>query len=127
MLSKICSHCKIEKIINHFSKNKHQSDGYKNQCKECIKEYYNLNKGKLLGINKQYREDNKERLSDIKKQYYKDNKEKLNNNVKEWVKNNKIRYDENRGKYIENNKEAILNYSDGLICASDFILLLKSI
>jgi hypothetical protein len=29
--------------------------------------------------------------------------------------------------YIENNKEAILNYSDGLICASDFILLLKSI
>ena len=37
MKIKICYKCKIEKPITEFNKRKDSKDGYRNQCKECIK------------------------------------------------------------------------------------------
>lgn len=37
--TKICSHCKVEKPLADFQKNRVMADGYGNQCKACHNEY----------------------------------------------------------------------------------------
>ena len=43
---KKCSKCKIEKNIELFSRNRSTSDGFHSQCKDCMKKYYQSEKGK---------------------------------------------------------------------------------
>lgn len=38
---KVCCHCKIEKPLSEFSKDKNQKDGYTYNCKECRNKKYN--------------------------------------------------------------------------------------
>lgn len=40
-LKKTCCHCKIEKPLSEFSKDKHQNDGYTYSCKVCRNKRYN--------------------------------------------------------------------------------------
>lgn len=80
---KVCSTCETKKELNaeNFYRDKIKKDGYKGQCKECVKEqkkqYRKDNKEKIARHNKQYREENKEYFSEYDKQYRKDNKEEL--------------------------------------------------
>jgi len=51
MILKRCSKCGIEKPLDDFSNNKNHKDGKHNQCKLCIKEYQQSDKGKIA-VNK---------------------------------------------------------------------------
>lgn len=81
-MHKKCSMCKIEKLILNFSKLKSSKDGYKIQCKECLKKinkkYSIKNRDKLLKKSKEwywkYREENRTKA---KLRYQLKNKNKI--------------------------------------------------
>ena len=61
---KICNRCFQEKPLNNFYKLKISADGYKNQCKECIKQYYRENKDRILEVRKQYCHQNRNKINE---------------------------------------------------------------
>jgi len=63
---KQCSKCKKWKEFDCFGKRKASKDGYVFQCKECIKEYYKLNKSEI----KKYCKINKDKIEKRRKKYY---------------------------------------------------------
>ena len=56
---KRCTHCKQEKELSEFNKNKHRRDGVSTNCKDCNKKinkkHYQDNKAKYLADNKSRR------------------------------------------------------------------------
>ncbi len=87
--SKRCSKCGGVKEINEFSKNKYTKDGLRVQCKDCVKEYYEENKEKIIKRTKEYQENNKEQIAKRAKEYRENNKEKRNRYIKKYRENNK--------------------------------------
>ena len=91
--TKVCKTCRIIKYITEFHKDKSISDGYKNQCKNCIsnryKEYNTKHKDDLIKYRKEYNEANKDIISQKCKEYYKINKDKILKNTKEYYETNK--------------------------------------
>jgi transposase-like protein len=71
MATKVCSKCRVEKLLSEFGKYQASKDGHRFQCKICRKQYYEANKEKISEQKKQYREANKEKISEHKKQYQK--------------------------------------------------------
>jgi hypothetical protein len=83
---KFCNTCHIEKEIHNFSIGKLYKDGYRNICKNCnrrksksnSKNYYQLNKEKILAYQKDYYVKNKFVIKNkIKKYWYKWHKLKI--------------------------------------------------
>jgi len=66
---KICSKCQNQysPIIDYFSKNNSNNNGFQNQCKNCNKEYRRNNSEKI----KNYRLENRDKLIELKKEYRK--------------------------------------------------------
>jgi hypothetical protein len=110
--------CGKIKIIDNFHKKKNSSDGYRNECKECVKdiqkkykeapgfkekqkEYdknrYEGNRIEILEHKKQYYLENMEEILSYKKVYREDNKDK----IKKWRSENMIRYSEGQARYRE--------------------------
>jgi hypothetical protein len=106
---KICTKCKIEKPINEFYKDKNAYDGLQKKCKNCVKNYYNNNKNRILKYHKEYynanienetflnkrkkyRKNNKDYMKEYNKNYRKNNKTKVIESKREW-KNNKRKTD----------------------------------
>lgn len=83
METKICSHCKEEKLatLEYFFKCNKVKSGLSAICKNCSRVY--------------------------SKNHYKENKEKIDSRNKEYWENNKEKYKENRAKYVDKNKEVI--------------------
>jgi hypothetical protein len=115
-MHKKCRVCNKIKNIDDFHKKKNTSDGYRNECKECVKdiqkkykeapgfkekqkEYdknrYEKNKIKILEHKKEYYLDNMEEILSYKKVYREENKEK----IKTWRKNNLDKYSKGQAKY----------------------------
>jgi hypothetical protein len=81
--TKVCTTCKVEKVITEFHKEKNGKYGVKSKCKECFYEYkrnnpkekeyrrtnYVRHKGKKLAYKKQYKKDNAERIKEYNKEY----------------------------------------------------------
>jgi hypothetical protein len=124
--TKKCSCCKTEKQLTDFHKNKTQKDGYKNQCKICVKIYKNTNR--INEYNKNYFIENKETLLTKNKEYYNKNKKEILQNNKRWREENlnkekeqkrlklyKLKNSEKISEYQkmwrENNKKHILIYT----------------
>lgn len=123
METKICRICKEEKEISNFRRN---HNNYRNDCKECEREYnrkYNKEHGKEVYERrkdkaKAYRELNKEKNKEYMKQYYnnKKNDEDFINKRKKYLENYKRPNEsiEKHNKKIKewkiNNKEHIKNY-----------------
>jgi hypothetical protein len=80
---KKCTKCQIEKSKTDFSKDKNTTDGFRSQCKQCLKETYILNKDKISDVNKTNYNPEK------KKEYYHLNTEKLNQKHKIYYQKNK--------------------------------------
>jgi superfamily II helicase len=59
---KKCNKCLIEKELIEFYKDKSKKDGLKTICKECQKNYINLNKEYILERGKKYYQNNKEKI-----------------------------------------------------------------
>jgi len=73
MKTKICSICKIEKSLQHFSKHLTSKFGVRPDCKECCKKY-----------KKKFYKDNRKRLLKEKSDYYKNNKDKEKQRLKQY-------------------------------------------
>ena len=101
MENKICSKCKIEKLLENFVKKNNSPDGCGNSCKQChnersrkyrikhrenIKEYYIKNKEKKQSYLKEYYIENREKQLSCQKKYYVKNK----GNRTEYKRNRKL-------------------------------------
>ena len=92
MKTKKCTKCGIKKSLNNFSKNKSKKDGLDSWCKDCDKEYRELNKDKSKKYYKQHRNE----ILEKSKKYRELNKDKLKKQKKEYckrTKNNKKQFD----------------------------------
>ena len=89
---KVCSKCETKKELNaeNFGKAKTNKDGYRGQCKECVKAY-----------NKQYAKDNKEEIARYQKQHYEENKEYYSEYKKQYYEENKEYYSEYKKQYYQ--------------------------
>jgi len=81
--TKVCTTCKVEKVITEFHKEKCGKYGVKAKCKDCFNEYkrnnpkqkeyrranYLRHKEKKLAYKKQYKKDNAERIKEYNKEY----------------------------------------------------------
>ena len=59
-MTKICIICEKEKEFSEFHKSNRIKDGFKNECKICIKLYRENNIDKYKALEKKYRDNNKE-------------------------------------------------------------------
>lgn len=127
MENKTCGHCKKDKSINNFYKNKQQKSGYDSWCKDCntekrikyresnkdlIKqkrhEKYLKNKDHEIARNKAYNLKHKEKLSEYAKQYYEDNKTYYKEFNHKWHAENKVEINSKKKEYYLDNKNYIL-------------------
>lgn len=82
-ITKICTRCDIEKVLDSFSRHKNGKYGRCSICKECRKielkdynkEYYYKNQERLLEQKKQHRLDNVDKYKEKDKLYYNKNKD----------------------------------------------------
>lgn len=131
MENKMCIKCGEEKpLTNEYWHSKKKSkDGYRNECKACMKGYqakyyrenkekickarkerYGENKEKELERNKCYYEANKEEILEKQKIYYESNKEKIIEYQKGYYEANKTEIAKRQKQYNEANSEYILDY-----------------
>ncbi len=100
MGTKLCSKCKIEKLLENFVKKNNSPDGCGNTCNQCNnergKKYRIKNKEKI----KKYYINNKEKKQSYLKEYYIENREKQLSRQKEYYVKNKG----NRNEYKRNRK-----------------------
>ena len=73
---KTCNKCNQTKPLTEFHKDKNTKDGFRQQCKECVNEYYQKNKECISTRHKEYRQNNKESIAEYKKEYYQINKKR---------------------------------------------------
>lgn len=57
-LHKLCTGCKLDKLLASFSRNKNTRDGLQQHCKDCNAEYVRLNKERISRNHKIYRANN---------------------------------------------------------------------
>lgn len=74
---KRCSKCGQYKDIGEFNRDKNNKDGYRSECKDCRREYYETNKELIAEYKKEYRQANKELIAERDKKYQKENKDKV--------------------------------------------------
>jgi len=115
MKTKICSKCKIEKILSEFYKDNKSKDGYRSECKICsniLHLKYNLaHRQQIQKQQKEYRILNKEKIFQINKNYYVENLEKIKENQQNYYQLNKIELKKKMKKYrIENPEINIFNH-----------------
>lgn len=122
---KKCKMCEIEKEFTEFRPSKRHSDGYLNECQQCMsikrREDYLNNYDTRRASNKKYYENNKEKIYlnvDKEKKrinnnkYCQNNKEVLKEKDKIYYENNKERIKEKSREYYKNNKEKINTPTD---------------
>lgn len=67
---KKCGRCKVEKKLSEFNKDKHAKDGVCWECKECKRNYTDVNKQRISNYHAQYQKDHPEVIAKIRKKYY---------------------------------------------------------
>ena len=115
MLTKICTKCKVEKLLDDFYKKKSNKDGLKYWCKECCKKYMSNyiknNKDRIKEItdarNKRYYKNNKEKVKKQASDYYYNNIESCRKRNKEYLKNHREERNNRISKWLENPRNKI--------------------
>jgi hypothetical protein len=102
----------VEKYLCNDKIELHQRERYYIENFECVnkyiplrtqKEYRDDNKDKI----KEWREVNKEELKDKKKEYYENNKDNIKDKINDYYKDNKDKIKERKKEYYEDNKDKI--------------------
>jgi hypothetical protein len=113
-MKKFCIKCGIEKDINLFSKRKISKDGYRNDCKDCCREYkriwsienYKENKEVMREKSKIWRQNNPDKVKESNKKSRESiDKEKTKITMKEYRQNNKEKLLLQRKEYLKNNPD----------------------
>lgn len=86
---KICSKCRIKKPINEYHKNKTQSDGFHNWCKECLVEFRNGYKTKKQEYDKQYNIEHADKKRQVASDWYYAHHDEALQHRKEWRETHK--------------------------------------
>lgn len=68
---KRCGHCKLEKNVSEFSKNKSKKDGFQALCKDCLRPINNQSYIKNINVRREYLSKNKENIYKKISQRYK--------------------------------------------------------
>jgi hypothetical protein len=98
---KKCRICGLDKELKDFHKKKSSRDGYRNECKECVKDIQKKYKEDPTFIEKRKQYDkkrydeNREEILEYKKQYHEDNKEKINAKKRQYYANDKVKNEHN--------------------------------
>ena len=125
--TKVCSKCKVEKLVALFSKDKSRKNGLAAYCKDCgnkkNSQYYKNNKEKILGLQKEkgyverrkayertYYANNKEKKAIKNKNYREANKEKIRIKAKVYYKTKRLEVNAWQCVYRNKNRERILSY-----------------
>lgn len=66
---KKCSKCEIEKPRTDFNKNRARSDGFRGECRDCQKIYYQSHKEEMALYRKAYYQSHKEEMTAQQKIY----------------------------------------------------------
>ena len=109
MEKKVCSKCKVEKLLENFVKKNNSPDGCGNICNQCnnerVRKYYIKNREKELSRSKEYNIKNREKIQSQKKEWYIKNKEKQVSYKKEYYIQNKEKVIFRSKEYFSKNKE----------------------
>lgn len=102
---KICTKCKMTKKIEEFRKRKDRKYGVYPCCKECEKIFSTEYRKNNKDIIKNKAIENREIINSKNREYYKINKEKILNRCYEYRKNNSEIVKERLRNHYKNNKE----------------------
>jgi hypothetical protein len=119
-MKKFCRICGFEKDINDFHKKSSTKDGYRNECKECVKEIQKKYKEDPSYIEKQKEydkkryEENRDIILEQKKIHHQKNKDTINTKKRKYYSDSKIKDKHNKwmSDYSKNpeNKEVVYRY-----------------
>jgi len=122
-MEKVCRICGKPKYIEEFHKKKGSPDGYRNECKECVKDIQKKYKeapgfkDKQKEYDKNRYDENRDQILDRKKEYHKENRKKIliqkeqyrndpNNvdKIKDYMENYRIEHREESREWRQNNR-----------------------
>jgi hypothetical protein len=106
-----CSKCSLVKSISAFYKHNEGKDGFRPDCKDCVrsrsKMWYDNNPGKAKIARRRWQKNNKNYTKEYQKDYYRDNKEDIIRYYKEWLSNNKEKAIETKRKWEKDNIDRV--------------------
>lgn len=127
---KRCTKCGQTKPVTEFTKDRHRKDGYRHNCRDCLRTYWSEwrsnNPGKSAAYSKKHRSSDLDRARATEAQYRVKNRGKTNAASRKWCTENKERmkalnakwYKENPDKVREKNRRRkAIRRSRGEICA----------
>ena len=104
---KICTKCRIEKLLSEFNKHSSTKDKRQSQCKSCTKKSSkNWRKNNPDKVKENYK-NRKENDPEYNKKYYYKNKEKEVKRSLKWHKNNPEKSREKSKKWQNNNPDKV--------------------
>jgi 5-methylcytosine-specific restriction endonuclease McrA len=106
-VNKVCTKCKVEKVLEEFYAHKRGKHGRLAECKVCNKIYRAENKEKIAAYSKIYGAENKEKIAARGKLYRKENKEKVRIRRKKYKIENKEKIAAQRKIYNAKNAKQI--------------------
>ena len=109
---KRCSQCREVKSLDSFPRRNTTPCGYKPNCKDCAKAYYEANKERILARQHEYYKNNAEALNARRRERYRDNPEERLEAHRAWRKENPEKARESdrkyRAKYYKENYDKIM-------------------
>lgn len=114
---KVCTKCSENKPLTEYHRNKTLKDGYRNECKPCVRKYreaYNsANKDKIRARDKAYYAANRDARIEYQRKYHAENREAQNATNRAWYRANresaiaysKARYEANREEELRYRRE----------------------
>lgn len=89
MKTKLCTKCKVELTLDNFRKKKDCLFGVSSQCKNCEKEYQNINKEKIKDYHKIWYKENKIIQLESCHKRYKEKREQILDKCKDYYQSHK--------------------------------------
>ncbi len=106
--TKVCSKCKVEKLVGEFYKQKATKDGFGSYCKICnaeiTRKWQQANPEKMRKAVKKWQKSNPEKAKESARKYREANPERVNEAYLKWQKANSEKEAE------RHRKKAIIRY-----------------
>ena len=107
---KTCSKCNLELHLEQFSKKRDSKDGYRSQCKACVKKYNQENKERIRARDKKYYQEKKKVIKERAKIRYQENKDVICDYQKKYREEHEDKVREYNKNYYQENKENICEW-----------------
>jgi hypothetical protein len=124
-MNKFCSHCKLEKSFEAFSKDSSRNDGLNNKCRSCAKIYRNNHLAYYKERDKIWAKENAKQKAIINQRHYNNNKELFAARSKKYRDTNSLQLKEKSRNYYQRNKETIKKRANGYYHSNKEIIIAK--